>query len=151
MFEKLDKNDRRTISRHLKGILDILNQEDELEIGVQTLNPGISFEEFIGGHKNHPKPVTWDDICGKWSYNTAAFKELKDKIPPSFTIIREDESYLISFDDKRELLYRLSADDLEEGVFYFFIEACYFKLCYNPELKGIYIIPYFNYYNRSEK
>lgn len=149
MFEKLDKHDLTAVLGHLTEALDILlNKPEEIEVNIPA--SGISFEECIMGYKPD-QAVTWDDICGKWSYNTDAFKELKDKIPSPFTVFKENESYLISFDDKRELIYKLLADDLEEGVFYFFIESCYFKLCYNPDLNGIYIIPYFNYYKRSEK
>jgi hypothetical protein len=148
MFEKLNKNDLMAVVSHLTGVLDILNKQGETEIGFPA--SGISFAACLERYPQEPRPVSWDDICGKWSYNTDAFKELKSKIPPCFTIVREDDVYLISFDDKRELLYKLLADDLEEGIFYFFIESCYFKLCYNPDLKGIYIIPYFNYNKRSE-
>ncbi len=148
MFEKLNKNDLMAVVCHLTGVLDILNKQGETEIGFPA--SGISFAECLERYPQESRPVSWDDICGKWSYNTDAFKELKSKIPPCFTIVREDDVYLISFDDKRELLYKLLADDLEEGIFYFFIESCYFKLCYNPDLKGIYIIPYFNYNKRSE-
>lgn len=149
MFEKLDRNDLTAILGHLTEVLDILlNKPQEIEINIPL--SGISFAECIERHPQNPKPVSWNDICGKWSYNTDAFKQLKGMIPSCFTIVREDDIYLISFDDKPELIYRLSADDQEEGVFYFFIESCYFKLCYNPDLKGIYIVPYFNYQKRSE-
>jgi hypothetical protein len=149
MFEKLDRNDLMAVISHLTEILDILNKQGEAE--TQFPASGISFAECMEKFLTEPQPVSWDDICGKWSYNADAFRELKGKIPPCFTIVREDDSYFISFDDKRELIYKLLADDLEEGIFYFFIESCYFKLCYNPDLKGIYIIPYFNYYKRSER
>lgn len=148
MFEKLNKNDLMAVVCHLTGVLDILNKQEETEIRFPA--SGISFAECLEKFQAEPQPVSLNDICGKWAYNTDAFKELKSKIPPCFTIVREDDIYLISFDDKPELIYKLLADDLEEGIFYFFIESCYFKLCYNPDLKGIYIVPYFNYQKRSE-
>jgi hypothetical protein len=148
MFEKSDRNDLMAVISHLTEILDILNKQGEAEIRFPA--SGISFAECMEKFQPEPKPVSWDDICGKWSYNTDVFKELKGKIPPCFTIVREDDVYLISFDDKRELIHKLLADDLEEGIFYFFIGSCYFKLCYNPDLKGIYIVPYFNYQKRAE-
>lgn len=148
MFEKLDRNDLMAVISHLTEILDILNKPEEIEMQIPV--SGINFEECLAGYQQKSQPVAWDDICGRRSYNMPDFKELKNKIPAPFIIFREDDSYFIAFEDKRELIYKLSADDLEEGVFYFFIESCYFKLCYNPDLKGIYIIPYFNYYKRSE-
>lgn len=148
MFEKLNENDLMAVVCHLTGVLDILNKQGEAEIRFPA--SGINFAECLEKFQREPQPISWDDICGKWSYNTDAFKELKSKIAPCFTIVREDDVYLISFDDKPELIYKLLADDLEEGIFYFFIESCYFKLCYNPDLKGIYIVPYFNYQKRSE-
>lgn len=148
MFEKLDRNDLMAVISHLTEILDILNKQGETEL--QFPASGISFAACMEKFQPEPKPFSWEDICGRWSYNMPDFKELKNKIPAPFIIFREDDSYFIAFEDKRELIYKLLADDLEEGIFYFFIESCYFKLCYNPELKGIYIIPYFNYYQRSE-
>lgn len=148
MFEKLNKNDLMALVCHLTGVLDILNKQGEAEM--QFPASGINFAECLEKFQPEPQSISWDDICGKWSYKTDAFKELKSMIPPCFTIVREDDIYLISFGDKPELIYKLLADDLEEGIFYFFIESCYFKLCYNPDLKGIYIVPYFNYQKRSE-
>ncbi len=142
-MKTLNSHEIEAITRHLGGILTILGSpEEELDICLVDLEKELNIPV--------PPTVCWNDICGKWSFNQEAYEELTDKIPSPFTIFKEDDRYFITFDKKRELIYRLEELSEKDGLFYFFIDSCYFKLTYNPDLKGIYIIPYFNYFQRKE-